>query len=124
MRSIKNIWRENKRGARKWRVRLLFTLVLFAGFGAVARCQGPRQRLLIDKDWKFSLTDTIGADGAAFDDHVWRTLDLPHDWSIENEFVQGGATGGGGGYLPTGVGWYRKHFVLPGSEASELGCAL
>ena len=23
-----------------------------------------------------------------FDDHLWRTLELPHDWSIEGEFDQ------------------------------------
>jgi beta-galactosidase len=101
------------------RARLLLTLVFFAGFGTVARGQGPRQHLLMDKDWKFSLTDTTGADGAAFYDHGWRVLDLPHDWSIENDFVQGAATGGGGGYLPTGVGWYRKHFVLGGRDIGK-----
>ncbi len=71
-----------------------------------------RQHLSMDKSWKFSLTDTIDADKTAFDDSRWRVVDLPHDWSIENEFVQSAATGGGGGYLPTGVGWYRKHFTL------------
>jgi len=64
----------------------------------------------MDYNWKFSRTDTIDADKAAFNDNKWRILDLPHDWSIESEFVQNAPTGGGGGYLPTGVGWYRKTF--------------
>ncbi len=81
--------------------------------------QPARQRLSIDKGWKFSLTDTAGADQTAFDDHSWRVLDLPHDWSIEGEFAQNAATGGGGGYLPTGVGWYRKHLTLPRSAAGK-----
>jgi beta-galactosidase len=80
---------------------------------------GPRQRLLMDLNWKFSLTDTAGADKPAFNDSKWRTLDLPHDWSIENEFLQNTPTGGGGGYLPTGIGWYRKHFTLPKSAISK-----
>jgi beta-galactosidase len=80
---------------------------------------GPRQRLLMDAAWKFSQADTVGADKPGFNDGKWRVLDLPHDWSIESEFIQAAPTGGGGGYLPTGVGWYRKHFVLPKSALSK-----
>ena len=38
---------------------------------------------------------------------------MPHDWSIEGPFDQNAPTLGNGGYLPAGVGWYRKHFTLP-----------
>jgi beta-galactosidase len=78
-----------------------------------------RQRLLMDPGWKFSLTDTVGADKASFNDSKWKTLDLPHDWSIENAFIENAPTGGSGGYLPTGIGWYRKHFVLSKSAAAK-----
>jgi len=74
----------------------------------------------MDFNWKFSQTDTMGADKIAFDDTRWRVLNLPHDWSIENEFIQDVPTGGGGGYLPTGIGWYRKNFVLPKSARSKI----
>ena len=80
----------------------------------------PRQRLLMDFGWKFSLTDTIGADKPAFNDNKWRTLNLPHDWSIENEFKQDAPTGGGGGYLSTGIGWYRKHFKVESPKGKQL----
>ena len=43
---------------------------------------------------------------------TWRTLNLPHDWSIEGDFKEDAQTKGGGGYLPAGIGWYRKHFNL------------
>lgn len=69
----------------------------------------------MDFGWKFSQTDTAGADKTSFNDNKWRVLDLPHDWSIESEFIQNAPTSGGGGYLPTGIGWYRKHFSLPKS---------
>lgn len=78
-----------------------------------------RQRLLMDFNWKFSRTDTIGADKPAFNHSKWRTLHLPHDWSIESEFVQNAPTGGGGGYLPTGTGWYRKRFNVPKAALSK-----
>jgi beta-galactosidase len=73
----------------------------------------------MDFNWKFSQSDTVGAEKPSFNDGGWRTLNLPHDWSIENEFVQNAPTGGGGGYLPTGVGWYRKRFILPKTSLSK-----
>jgi beta-galactosidase len=95
---------------------LLVTVFFIQAFNfCYAAPPGNRQRLLMDAGWKFSQTDTAGADKASFNDSKWRALNLPHDWSIESEFKQDAPTGGGGGYLPTGIGWYRKHFVLPRS---------
>lgn len=68
-----------------------------------------RQHFLIDKDWKFIQSDVKDAEKQVFDDSKWRTLNLPHDWSIEGEFKEDAITKGPGGYLPTGIGWYRKH---------------
>lgn len=47
---------------------------------------------------------------AAFDDSRWRTVNLPHDWSIEGPF--GPEYASGSGYAPGGIGWYRKGFRL------------
>lgn len=95
---------------------ILFVVLLFTLSCNLCMAQtSPRQRLLMDLNWKFSQTDTINADQTSFNDSKWRTLNLPHDWSIENEFIQTAPTGGSGGYLPTGIGWYRKHFLLPKS---------
>ena len=69
----------------------------------------------MDFDWRFFKGDTPGAEKADFNDGDWRKLDIPHDWSIEGPFGEKEPTGGKGGYVPTGVGWYRKHFRLPDS---------
>jgi beta-galactosidase len=37
-----------------------------------------------DGDWRFIKADAPGAENAAFSDSVWRILDLPHDWSLED----------------------------------------
>ena len=71
-----------------------------------------RMHLLFDRDWRFNQSEVIDGQMVSLDDTAWRTLDLPHDWSIEGEFDQNAPCGGGGGYLPGGVGWYRKHFHL------------
>jgi len=74
--------------------------------------QGPRQHLSMDYNWKFIQSDVKNAEKQNLDDTSWRTLNLPHDWSIEGEFKEDAPTNGDGGYLPTGIGWYRKHFTL------------
>ena len=48
-----------------------------------------------------------------FDDASWRPLHLPHDWAIEGQFSADAPSGTGGGALPGGIGWYRKHFTTP-----------
>ncbi len=66
-----------------------------------------------DLGWKFFKGDAKGAQEPGFADAAWRTLDLPHDWSIEGPFAQNEPSGGAGGNAPTGIGWYRKHFRVP-----------
>jgi beta-galactosidase len=66
-----------------------------------------------DSDWRFLKSDCPGAGQQEFNDASWRTVALPHDWSIEGSFDQTNSTRGAGGFLPAGVGWYRKHFRLP-----------
>ena len=72
-----------------------------------------RQRQNFDADWLFILADTARMSQADYNDSFWRRLDLPHDWAIEGDFYVGNPSGAGGGALPGGVGWYRKHFLLP-----------
>jgi len=53
-----------------------------------------------------------------YDDSAWRTLDLPHDWSIELDPTPEGTTADGG-YYQGGLGWYRKTFTLPPDLADK-----
>ena len=75
----------------------------------------PRIVLSADADWGFILGDPAGAELPAFDAQSWRTLSLPHDWSIEAAPAEKASTGAGGGYYPAGIGWYRKAFTAPAS---------
>jgi beta-galactosidase len=80
---------------------------------------GQRQRLSMDPGWRFILGDPAGAEQPGFDDHQWRRLDLPHDWSIEGAPRQDAPGGGGMGYYPAGVGWYRKAFRAPDGSRGQ-----
>ncbi|HTX19827.1 MAG TPA: beta-galactosidase GalB [Bacteroidota bacterium] len=73
-----------------------------------------------DKSWRFHLGDVANGETPSLDDAQWRALDLPHDWSIEGSFSKENPAGIGGGALPGGIGWYRKSFVLPASDAGKL----
>src|SRR6266702_2940385 len=91
---------------------LLFVLSLNAGLFETVRGQS-RQVSSFDSDWRFFKGDAQNAEKPDFDDSSWRKLDVPHDWSIEGPFDSKNKTGGAGGFLPAGIGWYRKHFTLP-----------
>ena len=95
--------------------------------------------------WRFHRGDARGAEAGSFDDSAWRTLDVPHDWSIE-DLPPAGDAGAAAiwnagaaplhagpfdmyasegqastGWTAGGVGWYRKTFdkpqVPPGGKA-------
>ena len=95
----------------------VFFICIINGF---ADAQGNRKRVLMNYNWKFILSDEKGADKSGFKDADWRTLDLPHDWSIEGEFSKDAPAGGNGGYLPTGIGWYRKHFDISKNDLNKI----
>jgi beta-galactosidase len=71
-----------------------------------------RTRESFDSGWKFLRGDVTGAQMPGFEDTHWRDVDLPHDWGIEGPFDEKEPSKGPGGYLPTGVGWYRKRFRM------------
>ncbi|MBC7912732.1 MAG: DUF4982 domain-containing protein [Pyrinomonadaceae bacterium] len=89
----------------KWVFPFLLLLTVANSFSQTERKTG-----LFNDNWKFYKGDVTGADKQAFDDSKWRQLDLPHDWSIEGPFDSNLASGTG--FLPGGIGWYRKSFSL------------
>ena len=100
----------------------LAAVCLLANF-AVGREIKPSEKarkiLSFDANWLFLKGDPRGAESADFDDARWRKLDVPHDWSIEGPFDPKNPTGPAGGFLPAGVGWYRKHFTLPADQSDR-----
>lgn len=84
-----------------------------------------RRVVNVDVGWLFTLTDYVSSPYAAtgvadsvllatpdYADADWRALNVPHDWAIEGKFSKDNPSGTGGGALPGGIGWYRKHFTL------------
>jgi len=98
-------------------VKKILFLLLFAGILQTVHAQRTTKLLL--QDWKFSQSDTQAAWLASFNDHSWRALDVPHDWSIEGNFSKEHSSTFNQGALPTGIGWYRKHFYLPAQVSPQ-----
>ena len=94
---------------------LILIFVLLTSLGANAQ----RERRSFDGDWLFHLGDDKNMSQTAFDDSNWRKLSVPHDWAIEGDFSVSNPSGAGGGALPGGIGWYRKHFTVTPSTTGD-----
>ncbi|HJQ31434.1 MAG TPA: glycoside hydrolase family 2 TIM barrel-domain containing protein [Pyrinomonadaceae bacterium] len=91
-----------------------------------SQAQGDEMGMvLFDADWRFFRGGAQGAEGADFDDSRWRTVDLPHDWSIEDlpgkqsPFDPQAISQVSGGFTVGGTGWYRKTFDVPESQRGK-----
>lgn len=88
---------------------LAFALVITSAYAA----KPLRQVQDFNQNWKFTLADSmLNASTVVFNDSKWRSLNLPHDWSIESDFGKDFPATAGGGALPGGLGWYRKTFSV------------
>jgi beta-galactosidase len=94
----------------------MITAILLGALNLSAKTTSQSRTVLsADADWKFFLGDPSGAESPTFNDQSWRTVTVPHDWSIEGTPNEKNPTGSGGGYYPAGIGWYRKTFTAPTS---------
>lgn len=63
---------------------VLFTIVAALQFGVGAASVADNRDRSFDAEWRFLRAAAPGVDSPVFDDSTWRTLDVPHDWSIED----------------------------------------
>ncbi|MBN1182065.1 MAG: beta galactosidase jelly roll domain-containing protein, partial [Bacteroidales bacterium] len=52
----------------------------------------------------------------------WKEVNVPHDWVVEGTFVHDnnlGSQPASSGYLPTGIGFYRKEFEVPETDLGQ-----
>ncbi len=71
----------------------------------------------INNDWKFILQDIEGGKKSSLDDSKWKPVTLPHDWSVRSQLSPNLASASG--YLPGGIGWYRKDIQIPDDKKGE-----
>ena len=92
-----------------------------------------QRKTSLDQDWKFHRGDVVNGEVIDYDDTRWRTLTVPHDFSMEPAFTPSGERSHvdswsdvqigpfsrinfgdrDTGQTVGGTGWYRKTFALP-----------
>lgn len=75
------------------------------------------KEILFNNDWRFILSDEKEVADPKLDDSKWQQINLPHDWSVKGTYSPERASCTG--YLPGGIGWYRKIFSVPVSEKEK-----
>ncbi len=90
----------------------------FDNLNTSAITTSTRTYIDFDFDWRFSKGEFPTAMMPDFNDSDWRKVDLPHDWSIEGPFSAEYSSGNG--YVPGGVGWYRKSFTLQPDQKDKV----
>ena len=79
----------------------------------------PRQETLLDNDWLFHLNDLPVNEVTApsYQDSQWRAINVPHDYVLEGTYNP--TNEAKHAYLPYPTAWYRKHFIIPASDAGK-----
>ena len=102
-------------------MRYFFTFILFSTvliYSDISKAQvsfGHAEK--INMDWKFILSDVEGGQMQSIDESKWDNINLPHDWSVKGQLSPTLASATG--YLPGGVGWYRKTIHIPEEMQGE-----
>lgn len=78
------------------------------------------RKVSFNADWSFHLNDSIVDKDTIGTSTKWRTLDVPHDWSIEGKFDEKSPGGYGGGSLNGGLGWYKKTFKVAAEDSTKI----
>jgi beta-galactosidase len=79
-----------------------------------------RVKIITTKDTTINYND-VSSSTVLYPNH-WQPVNLPHDWVVENSFVNDNSLGSqpaGNGYLPTGIGFYRKEFEIPEADKGK-----
>jgi beta-galactosidase len=96
--------------------KLLFLCLMVPAFASVAQVSFG-DPVLINNNWRFTLSDPEGAEKPEFNDRRWQRVTVPHDWSVKGYLSPSLASATG--YLPGGIGWYRKSLDVPASEVGR-----
>ncbi|MDR1718173.1 MAG: DUF4982 domain-containing protein [Prevotella sp.] len=96
---------------------LLINLLIIITAGCLSAQVSFGEPSNINDNWKFILDDTKNGQDINYNDSKWQSVDLPQDWSVKQQLSPTLASCTG--YLPGGVGWYRKTINIPQNKQKE-----
>ncbi|MEN2415663.1 glycoside hydrolase family 2 TIM barrel-domain containing protein [Flavobacterium mesophilum] len=110
---------ERKYLSRSLTVIILAVITLFSSCKKNDEAFSSR-KVSFNSDWSFHLNDSIVDKDTIGSTTKWRTLNVPHDWSIEGKFDEKSPAGYGGGSLNGGLGWYKKTFKVAAEDSTKI----
>ncbi|HSH18879.1 MAG TPA: glycoside hydrolase family 2 TIM barrel-domain containing protein [Draconibacterium sp.] len=110
---------------------VVYFTIIFIQTSCTFQNESFEREASFNSNWKFIRADVAGAEQTAFDDLEWRSLDLPHDYSIEDlpestvakqigPFSEESAGGASTAHVTGGTAWYRKHFTLHKKDKGKI----
>ena len=130
-------------------IRICFITSMFFQFSLESYAQQTRKKILFNEGWKFQLGHAANVNKdfnyglanlfsksgkaentaieAKFNDSLWRTIQLPHDWAVELPFADKdnadlkdhGYRTIGGLFPEHSIGWYRKQFSVAATDSGK-----
>ncbi|TPG40945.1 sugar-binding domain-containing protein [Flavobacterium pectinovorum] len=96
--------------------KILLPVLLFSCLSAFSQISFGDSKKIND-NWKFNLQDIPDAQKITYDDSNWQSVNVPHDWSVKGQLSPTLASCTG--FLPGGIGWYRKSINIPQAKTGE-----
>ena len=98
---------------------ITYLVIIIGAFSSFVKAQVSfGEPVKISDTWRFTLNGNIeNAQSSTFDDKDWQTVDIPHDWSVKGRLSPNLASCTG--YLPGGIGWYRKNMNIAEERRGE-----
>ncbi|KXK39849.1 MAG: beta-galactosidase [Bacteroidetes bacterium OLB9] len=105
-----NIFNAKMNTIKLWSMYMFTLLISVSGFG---------QRTKFNNGWSFKLDTSNIWNERSLVMQQWRSVTLPHDWSIELPFDSLSPSGHRGASLRGGLGLYEKRFKLSDNDADK-----
>jgi len=96
--------------------KILLPILLFSCIAANSQISFGDAKKMND-NWKFTLENTPDAQNPTYNDSKWQSINVPHDWSVKGQLSPTLASCTG--WLPGGIGWYRKTLNIPSTKQGE-----
>lgn len=115
------------------KVQNIISVLLLSVFIISCAKQPGERKERFNEGWKFYLGQPNKAHLPDFEDKDWRTVSVPHDWSIEpvptwkdkeaiGPFSRKSEGGTATGHVLGGIGWYRNSFTLSKNDIGKRIC--
>lgn len=99
------------------RINIVLSLIFILSADLLSGQVSFGKAIKINDGWEFKNRDYEDEFKGKANIKEWRIIDLPHDWSVEGPYSPNLASCTG--YLPGGIGWYKKLLTIPAEDKGK-----